>query len=264
MEKQMSKTRSVHETAAELSWLHYLVELRNHLVKSVMFVLAVFAGLVYYANDIYAYLADPLLRYMPAGSQMIAIEVAAPFLIPFKLAFLSALLASVPFLLFQVWAFVAPGLCRHEKRLFIPLLLASTLLFYVGLAFAYFLVFPVIFGFMTTAAPHGVAMMTDIGHYLDFVISMLLAFGAVFEVPIFTLLLVKSGVVDYQDLKDKRGYVIVGALIIGGVFQASVILSQTLMAVPIWLLFEVGVVLAYFSTTKSRTTTVLSTTSTNT
>lgn len=260
----MSKTRSAPEVSAEIAWLHHLVELRNRLVKSVLLVLAVFAGLACYANDIYAYLADPLLRYMPVGSQMIAIEVAAPFLIPFKLAFLAALLVSVPFLLFQVWAFVAPGLHRHEKRLFIPLLVASTLLFYVGLAFAYFLVFPVIFGFMTTAAPRGVAMMTDIGHYLDFVMSLLLAFGAVFEVPILTLLLVKSGVVDYQELKDKRGYVIVGAFIIGAVLTPPDILSQTLMAIPIWLLFEVGVVLAYFSTVKSRTVTALSSTATDT
>ncbi len=259
----MSKTRSVPETSAEICWLQHLVQFRNRLVKSVLFVLAVFVGLAYYANYIYAYLADPLLRYMPVGSQMIAIEVAAPFLIPFKLAFLTSLLVSVPYLLFQVWAFVAPGLHRHEKRQFIPLLLASTLLFYVGLAFAYFLVFPVIFGFMTTTAPRGVAMMTDIGHYLDFVISMLLAFGAVFEVPILTLLLVKSGVVEFEDLKDKRGYVIVGAFIIGAVLTPPDIFSQTLMAVPIWLLFEVGVVLAYFSTAKSRTTSSLSNTATD-
>jgi sec-independent protein translocase protein TatC len=246
-----------------MGWLHHLFELRNRLVKSVVFVLAVFAGLAYYANDIYAYLADPLLRYMPAGSQMIAIEVASPFLIPFKLAFLTAVLVSVPFLLYQVWAFVAPGLHRHEKRLFFPMLLASTLLFYVGLAFAYFAVFPVIFGFMTTAAPRGVAMMTDIGHYLDFVMSMLVAFGAVFEVPILTLLLVKSGVVDYEDLTDKRGYVIVGAFIIGAILTPPDIISQTLMAVPIWLLFEVGVILAYFSTAKSRNAAAMATTTTD-
>ncbi len=244
----------------QMTWLHHLLELRDRVIKSVVFVLAVFAGLAYYANDIYAYLADPLLRYMPAGSQMIAIEVAAPFLIPFKLAFLTALLVSVPFLLYQAWAFIAPGLHRHEKRQFFPLLLVSTLLFYTGLAFAYFAVFPVIFGFMTTAAPHGVAMMTDIGHYLDFVMSMLVAFGAIFEVPIFTLLLVKSGVVEYHSLKDKRGYVIVAAFIIGAILTPPDVISQTLMAVPIWLLFEVGVVWAYFATAKSRSAVELSTT----
>ena len=258
-----SRPRPSPDNSTEMGWLHHLFELRNRLVKSVVFVLAVFAGLAYYANDIYAYLADPLLRYMPAGSQMIAIEVASPFLIPFKLAFLTAVLVSVPFLLYQVWAFVAPGLHRHEKRLFFPMLLASTLLFYVGLAFAYFAVFPVIFGFMTTAAPRGVAMMTDIGHYLDFVMSMLVAFGAVFEVPILTLLLVKSGVVDYEDLTDKRGYVIVGAFIIGAILTPPDIISQTLMAVPIWLLFEVGVILAYFSTAKSRNAAAMSTTTTD-
>lgn len=248
----MAKRISVAENAAETSWLNHLLELRNRLVKSVLLVLALFAGLACYANEIYAYLADPLLRYLPAGSQMIAIEVASPFLIPFKLAFLAALLASVPFLLYQAWAFIAPGLHRHEKSLFFPLLLASTLLFYVGLAFAYFAVFPVIFGFMATAAPRGVAMMTDIGHYLNFVMSMLVAFGAVFEVPILTLLLVKSGIVEYRDLKDQRGYVIVAAFVIGAILTPPDIISQTLMAVPIWLLFEVGVVLAYFSTAKSR------------
>lgn len=248
MSKRMGSADNIDET----NWLHHLLELRNRLVKSVLVVLAVFAGLACYANEIYAYLADPLLHYLPAGSQMIAIEVASPFLIPFKLAFLTALMASVPFLLYQAWAFVAPGLHRHEKSLFFPLLLASTLLFYVGLAFAYFAVFPVIFGFMATAAPRGVAMMTDIGHYLDFVMSMLVAFGAVFEVPILTLLLVKSGIVEYRDLKDKRGYVIVAAFVIGAILTPPDIISQTLMAVPIWLLFEFGVVLAYFSTSSSR------------
>jgi sec-independent protein translocase protein TatC len=244
----------------QMTWLHHVLELRNRIIKSVLFVLTLFTGLAFYANEIYAQLADPLLRYMPTGSQMIAIEVASPFLIPFKLAFLTAVLVSVPFLLYQAWSFIAPGLHRHEKRQFFPLLLISTLLFYLGLAFGYFAVFPVIFGFMTTAAPQGVAMMTDIGHYLDFVMSMLVAFGAVFEVPIFTLLLVKSGMVEYHSLKDKRGYVIVAAFIIGAVLTPPDVISQTLMAVPIWLLFEVGVVWAYFATTKSRTAAELSTT----
>ncbi|PPD29634.1 MAG: twin-arginine translocase subunit TatC [Methylomonas sp.] len=243
-----------------MSWLHHLLELRNRIIKSVVFVLSLFAGLAFYANEIYAYLADPLLRYLPTGSQMIAIEVASPFLIPFKLAFLTAVLLSVPFLLYQAWAFVAPGLHRHEKHQFFPLLLVSTLLFYVGLTFAYFAVFPVIFGFMATAAPQGVAIMTDIGHYLDFVMSMLVAFGAVFEVPIFTLLLVKSGIVEYHSLKDKRGYVIVAAFIIGAILSPPDVISQTLMAVPIWLLFEIGVLWAYFSTPKPRPTDALSTT----
>ncbi|MCQ8103500.1 twin-arginine translocase subunit TatC [Methylomonas sp. SURF-2] len=243
--------------SARMSWLGHLLELRNRVLKSVLFVLLVFAGLAYYANEIYAQLADPLLRYMPAGSQMIAIEVASPFLIPFKLAFLAAVLLAVPFLLYQAWAFVAPGLRRAEKRLFFPLLLASTLLFYLGLAFAYFAVFPVIFGFMVTAAPQGVAVMTDIGHYLDFVIRMLIAFGAVFEVPIFTLLLVKSGLVEYRTLHDQRAYVIVGAFIIGALLTPPDVISQTLMAVPIWLLFELGVLLAYLSTAKSDRTTEL-------
>jgi sec-independent protein translocase protein TatC len=239
------------ESLGEMGWMSHLVELRNRLLRSVLAVLLLFLGLVYFSNPIYSCLAEPLMRHLPAGSQMIAIEVASPFLTPFKLTLAVAVFLAVPFILYEAWAFVAPGLYRHERRVFIPLLLASTILFYVGIAFAYFAVFPVIFGFMAAAAPQGVAVMTDISHYLDFVLSLLLAFGAVFEVPILTLLLVKSGAVDYRDLKEKRPYAIVAAFVVGAVLTPPDVISQTLMAVPIWLLFEVGVVLAYFSTAKS-------------
>jgi sec-independent protein translocase protein TatC len=239
------------ESLGEMGWMSHLVELRDRLLRSVLAVLLLFLGLVYFANPIYSRLAEPLMRHLPAGSQMIAIEVASPFLTPFKLTLAVAVFLAVPYILYQAWAFVAPGLYRHERRLFFPLLMASTILFYVGIAFAYFAVFPVIFGFMATAAPQGVAVMTDISHYLDFVLSLLLAFGAVFEVPILTLLLVKSGTVDYRDLKGKRPYAIVAAFVVGAVLTPPDVISQTLMAVPIWLLFEVGIVLAYFSTAKS-------------
>lgn len=234
-----------------LTWVEHLLELRDRVLKSVAVVLIVFMVLAYFANTIYGYLAAPLMRYLPEGSKMIAIEVASPFLTPFKLAFVAALLLAVPFILYQAWAFIAPGLHRHEKRVFFPILFVSTLLFYAGMVFAYFAVFPVVFGFMATAAPVGVAVMTDIGHYLDFVLSMLVAFGAVFEVPVVTLLLIKSGLVEQHDLRNQRGYVIVAAFAIGAILTPPDVVSQTMMAIPIWLLFEVGIVWARLTTPKA-------------
>lgn len=230
----------------DLPFIAHLVELRDRLLRSVLFVLALFGGLAFYANDIYAYLAGPLLQHMPAGSQMIAIEVASPFLTPFKLTLVAAVFLSVPFLLYQAWAFVAPGLYLHERRLIFPLLLSSSLLFYAGIAFAYYVVFPLLFAFITTAAPAGVTVMTDITQYLDFILTIFFAFGVSFEVPIFTILLIWAGVISRTDMADKRPYIVVLAFIVGAVLTPPDPVSQSLLAVPMWLLFELGLFFSRF------------------
>lgn len=234
----MSKNN--YNAGEEQPFISHLIELRNRLVCIVVCVLVIFGGLALYSNEIYTLLADPLLKYMPKNSTMIAIDVASPFFTPFKLALLLSIFISVPFILYQFWAFVAPGLYKRERRMILPLLVASTLLFYMGVAFAYFVVFPLVFKFLATAAPAGVAVMTDIAKYLDFVLAMFFAFGVCFEVPIFTIVLVWTGVVTPADLADKRPYVIVGAFIVGAVLTPPDALSQTLLAVPMWMLFELG------------------------
>jgi sec-independent protein translocase protein TatC len=228
------------EEATEQPFISHLIELRDRLLRIVLSVLVVFLGLSSYANNIYTYLAGPLLKHMPKNSTMIAIEVASPFFIPFKLALVVAIFICVPFILYQFWAFVAPGLYKRERRMIFPLLIASTLLFYLGVAFAYFVVFPLIFGFLTAAAPVGVAVMTDIGKYLDFVLTLFFAFGVCFEVPIFTIVLVWSGLISRTSLAEKRPYVIVGAFVIGMVLTPPDAISQTLLAIPMWMLFEIG------------------------
>jgi sec-independent protein translocase protein TatC len=224
----------------ELPFISHLIELRDRLLRTVICVLLVFLSLSYYANDIYAMLAGPLMKHLPQQSSMIAIEVASPFFTPFKLALVVAIFISIPYLLYQFWAFVAPGLYKHERRFILPLLIASTLLFYLGVAFAYFVVFPLMFKFLTAAAPAGVTVMTDITQYLDFVLTLFFAFGVCFEVPIFTGVLVWVGLVTPRDLAEQRPYVIVGAFIIGMVLTPPDAVSQTLLAVPMWLLFELG------------------------
>lgn len=236
---------------SEQPFISHLVELRNRLIRCIVVVFLFFAGMATYANEIYAYLAGPLLKHLPAGSQMIAIEVASPFLIPFKLTLFVAVFVAVPYLLYQAWAFIAPGLYRHERRFALPLLVASVVLFYSGMAFSYYVVFPLVFGFMTATAPAGVAVMTDISHYLDFILTMFLAFGISFEVPIVAILLVWSGIVSRESLIDKRPYVIVLAFVIGMVLTPPDVISQTLLAVPIWLLFEVGLVFSRFVTPRA-------------
>ena len=230
----------------EQPFISHLIELRDRLLRAILAVLVLFLGLAFYANPIYSYLAGPLLKHLPAGSQMIAIEVASPFLTPFKLVLVVAVFAAVPYILYQAWAFVAPGLYRHERRLILPLLIASTFLFYGGVAFAYYVVLPLIFGFMTTAAPEGVAVMTDITQYLDFILTIFFAFGLCFEVPVATILLIWSGVIKREDMIEKRPYVIVLAFVIGAVLTPPDVVSQTLLAVPIWLLFELGLVFSRF------------------
>jgi sec-independent protein translocase protein TatC len=225
----------------EQSFVSHLAELRTRLMRAILCVLAVLLVLMPVANPLYAWLSRPMLDKMAAvGAQMIATDVASPFLAPFKLSCLVAVMISVPYIFYQLWAFVAPGLYRHEKRLALPLLLSTVLLFYLGAAFAYFVVFPLIFGFLTAAAPEGVTVMTDISKYLDFVIVMFFAFGLAFEVPVATFLVVRTGISTRQDLAKKRPYIIVGAFVPAAVLTPPDPISQTLMALPICLLFELG------------------------
>ncbi|EIJ71657.1 twin-arginine translocase subunit TatC [Pasteurella bettyae] len=224
----------------------HLVELRDRLLRSLIFVLLVFCGLVYFSNNIYHLIATPLLDQMPQGSTMIATNVAAPFFTPIKLTGIAAVFLSVPFILYQIWAFVAPALYQHEKKLVYPLLFSSTILFYAGVAFAYYVVFPLVFSFLTKTAPDGVAIATDISSYLDFVLTLFLAFGVCFEVPVAIILLCWTGVTTPEDLKNKRPYIIVGAFIVGMLLTPPDVFSQTLLAVPMCLLFEIGVMFARF------------------
>ena len=235
----------------EQPFISHLTELRDRLLRMSLCVLLVFIGTATYANDIYHYLATPLLQHLPKNASMIAIDVAAPFFTPFKLAFVVAVFASIPYLLFQVWGFVAPGLYRHERFLVLPLLIASTLLFYGGAAFAYFLVFPLVFGYLTATAPLGVSVMTDITAYLDFVLAMFFAFGLSFEIPILTIVLVWTGMITPEDLAEKRPYVIVGVFVIAMFLTPPDALSQTLLAVPMWLLFESGLIFSRLFVRKS-------------
>jgi sec-independent protein translocase protein TatC len=231
-------------TGQEQSFLSHLVELRSRLLRAVAAVVLVFLALIPFANRIYSWLADPLLARLPEGASMVAIDVITPFFTPLKMAFFCAIFATVPFLLYQAWAFVAPGLYRHERRLAVPLLASATILFYVGCAFAYFVVMPLVFKFLAASVPEGVAMMTDISHYLDFVLVMFFAFGLCFEVPVATVILVILGVVTPEKLRESRGYVIVGAFVIAAVITPPDALSQILLAVPMCLLFEVGLIAA--------------------
>lgn len=241
----MSKrTKPSNPAYSELPLVGHLIELRTRLIRALL-VVAVFFGIMFpFANEIYSFVAEPLMRYLPKGSTMIATEVSSPFLTPFKFVMYAALFASIPAILYQLWAFVAPGLYHDERELAMPLLISSVFLFYAGVAFCYFVVFPLVFQFFTSTTPTGVSMMTDISKYLDFVLGMFLAFGLAFEVPVATIILVLMGVVTPQQLVEKRSYVIVGAFIVGMILSPPDIFSQTLLAVPMWLLFEVGVVVS--------------------
>ncbi len=221
--------------------LTHLLELRTRLMRTAGVVLVLFLCVYPFREELYALLAGPLMAVLPEGTSMIATQVATPFLIPLKVALVGAFFLSIPYLLYQLWAFVAPGLYRHEKQLIWPLLISSILLFYLGMAFAYYVVFPLIFQFFAAATPEGVAMMTDIGEYLSFVMMLFFAFGASFEVPIATILLVRSGATTRQALAAKRPYVIVAAFTIGMLLTPPDIISQVLLAVPVWLLFELGI-----------------------
>ena len=234
--------REDEEVGQEQPFLTHLIELRDRLLRSVLAVLVLFLGLFPFANTLYEYVAGPLMAHLPEGSNMIAIDVATPFLTPFKLALVAAIFLAMPFLLYQAWAFIAPALYRHEKRLVMPLMVTSSILFYLGIAFAYYVVFPLVFAFLTSTAPAGVEVMTDINRYLDFVLTIFFAFGIAFEVPIATILLVWTGVTTPQSLRAKRPYIIVGAFVVGMLLTPPDVISQTLLALPMWLLFELGII----------------------
>ena len=224
------------------SLMSHLVELRDRVVRMVLAVLVLFLGMFYWANDIYVYLAEPLTRHLPEGANMIAIDVASPFLTPFKLVLMLAVFLAMPVILYQCWSFVAPGLYANEKRIAGPLLVSSILLFYGGVAFAYYAVFPLVFGFFTSVGPEMVNISTDIGRYLDFVLALFFGFGLAFEVPIATIILVAIGITTPQKLGEKRPFVIVGAFILGMLLTPPDIISQVLLALPIWILFEAGLI----------------------
>lgn len=226
--------------------IEHLIELRTRLLRSIIAVVVIFLALYSFSNSIYAFVADPLVRMMPVGTTMIATDVTSPFLAPFKLTLMVAVFIAVPFVLYQIWAFVAPGLYKHEKKVAIPLLLSSVVLFYVGVAFAYYVVFPLLFHFFTSTAPDNVKVMTDINAYLSFVLKLFMAFGLAFEVPVATVLLVMTGVVSVEKLKKQRGYVVIGCFVIGMLFTPPDIMSQCLLAFPMWMLFEAGLLCSHF------------------
>ena len=235
------------------TFISHLIELRSRLLRSIVAVVVVLLCLFPFAKQIYAALAAPLLRVLPAGSTMIATDVTGTFLVPLKVTLMVAFLFALPYVLYQMWAFVAPGLYQHEKRLALPVIFSSVFLFGVGMAFAYFIVFPIAFGFFAGYAPVGVQMMTDIDKYLSFVLTMFIAFGITFEVPVVVVVLVWLGVVELAKLRAIRGYVIVGAFVVGAIFTPPDVLSQVMLAVPLWLLYELGLLIARFvSTSKHR------------
>jgi sec-independent protein translocase protein TatC len=241
-----SRLLSADLSAAPDTFISHLVELRDRLIRCLIAIVVVFLCLFPWASEIYNVLAQPMLAALPKGGQMIATEVVSPFFVPVKVTIMVAFLIALPYVLFQIWAFVAPGLYAHEKKLVVPLVVASTVLFACGMAFAYFLVFPVVFGFITGIAPEGVAVMTDINKYLDFVLTMFLAFGITFEVPVAVILLVRMGVVTVAQLKEARPYVVVGAFVIGAIFTPPDVVSQILLAVPLWILYEGGIWVSKF------------------
>ena len=226
------------------TFLEHLQELRSRLLKSLLVMMACFLGLVYFSNDIYLLISEPLLNFLPSGSSMIATEVASPFLAPLKLTFFASLLLSMPFLLNQIWRFMAPGMYLNEKKLSFLVMLSSLFLFYLGILFTYFLVLPLVFNFFTGSAPEGILIMTDISRYLDFVLSMMFAFSFAFEIPVFIFLLIWSGATDSDTLRSKRPYVVIGCFAVGMLLTPPDVISQTLLAIPAWLLFELGIVMA--------------------
>lgn len=239
------KTETVQSDAAEGSLVSHLIELRGRLIKAILGVMLVFAALAPFSNKTYVLLARPLMAVLPQGGAMIATDLVSPFLTPLKLTLTLAVVLSVPWILYQFWAFVAPGLYKNEKRLALPLLASSVLLFYAGMAFAYFLVFPVAFHFLTATAPAGVTVMTDIRAYLNFVFTLFFAFGVAFEVPVATVLFVKLGFVRATTLSQKRPYVVLAVFIVAAFLTPPDVFSQFLLAIPMWFLFEIGLFFAH-------------------
>ncbi len=228
-------------TDQPLPLVTHLTELRDKLLRALLAVLLVFICLFPFANDIYTFVSEPLRALLPAGATMIATEVASPFFTPFKLSLVTAVFLAMPYVLYQAWSFIAPGMYKHEKRLAIPLLASSVLLFYAGSAFAYYVVFPLIFSFFTSVAPQDITIMTDINSYLNFVLKLFFAFGLAFEIPIVAILMIWAGITTAEALAKKRPYIIVGCFIFGMLLTPPDIISQSLLAIPMWLLFEIGV-----------------------
>lgn len=226
------------------SFIAHLIELRSRLLNSAIVLVVAFLCLVPWSSSLYAMLAQPLLSKLPQGGQMIATDVTTPFFVPLKVTMMAAFLVSLPYILYQAWRFIAPGLYAHEKKLVLPLIVASVLLFFCGMAFAYFVVFPVVFGFIVASAPHGVAVMTDIDKYLSFVLGMFMAFGITFQVPVIVVVLVRMGVISVAKLREIRPYVFVGAFVVGAIFTPPDVVSQFMLAIPLWLLYEAGIVVA--------------------
>ncbi|HBX37264.1 twin-arginine translocase subunit TatC [Pseudohongiella sp. SYSU M77423] len=237
----MSENTPIHDDQKELSLIGHLVELRDRILKCVAALLLVFLGLVYFANDIYAYVAAPLVSVLPPDTSMIAIDPTSPFFTPFKLTFYAALFVCAPYVLYQLWAFIAPGLYKNEKSLAIPLFVSSVLLFYAGMAFAYFVLFGIVFSFFVSVAPEGIAVAPDIASYLSFVLKIFFAFGFAFEIPIAVFLFIWAGILEPDDLKAKRPYVIVGCFVISMLLTPPDPFTQTILAVPMWMLFETGI-----------------------
>lgn len=236
--------------AVEGSLLSHLVELRTRLIRMLGGLLIGFLPCAFFARELYTILAQPLLEKLPQGGQMIATDVATPFFVPMKVAMMLAFVITLPHTLYQIWAFVAPGLYSHEKRLALPLVFSSSLLFFFGMLFAYFAALPLVFEFITYFAPEGVAVMTDINKYLSFVLSMFMAFGITFEVPVVVMVLVKTGIITIEKLKESRPYVIVGAFVIAAIVTPPDIISQFMLAIPLCLLFEAGIIIAGFTIKK--------------
>ncbi|MCA1768525.1 MAG: twin-arginine translocase subunit TatC [Halomonas sp.] len=235
----MSKTGDSPEQQ-QATLIEHLIELRSRLLRAVVAILVIFLGLYAFANDIYTFVAQPLMALLPEGSQMIATEVASPFLAPFKLTLVVAVFIAIPYVLHQAWAFVAPGLYDNEKALAMPILASSVMLFYAGAAFAYYVVFPLLFQFFTQTGPENVAVMTDINSYLNFVLKLFFAFGVAFEIPIATFLLIASGATTVESLSKKRPYIILGCFVVGMLLTPPDVISQSLLAIPMYLLYEVG------------------------
>lgn len=240
-------TDSAEQDGTQETFISHLIELRTRLLRAIVAVVIVLLCLVPFAKEIYAFLAAPLLRALPQGATMIATDVTGTFLVPLKVTLMAAFLLALPFVLWQMWAFVAPGLYQHEKKLALPVLVSSVIFFMLGMSFAYFFVFPIAFRFFASYAPAGVQMMTDIDKYLSFVLTMFIAFGVTFEVPVIVIVLVRMGIVSLEKLRAIRAYVIVGAFVVGAVFTPPDVVSQLLLAVPLWLLYELGLLLARFT-----------------
>jgi sec-independent protein translocase protein TatC len=242
----MTQSPREPETLAEGTLISHLLELRTRLLRAVIAVAIAFIPLAFFANDLFTLVAHPLIERLPEGTSIIATSVVSPFMTPLKLALVSALFVVMPYVLYQIWAFVAPGLYRHEKRFAMPLFLTSVILFYVGVAFAYYIVFPLMFSFLTATAPEGVRMMTDMASYLDFTLLLFFAFGIAFEMPIATVLLVSTGLVKVETLRKNRGYVLLGIFVVAAFLTPPDAISQSFMAAPMYVLYELGILLAVF------------------